>query len=148
MPNLVSKSLESDDSLVQASEPSSVVVPVIEEQLEIYKELRATGVVRVRKIVHQEETPIAETLDSETVEIERIPKNEAIDTPPSVRMEGEVMIIPVIEEVLVTTKQLRLVEEVRITRRRSSTVHRENVTLRSEQVIVERETASDATSEA
>jgi stress response protein YsnF len=50
-----------------------------------------------------------------------------------------------LEEVLVTTKQLRLVEEVRITRVRSTNVHRQNVTLRAEDVSVDRQAPLSST---
>jgi stress response protein YsnF len=61
-----------------------------------------------------------------------------VDGPLPVRTEGDLTVIPVVEEVLVTAKQLRLVEEVRITRVRSTNVHHQNVTLRAEDIAVER----------
>jgi len=41
-----------------------------------------------------------------------------VDEPPQVRHEGEVMVVPVVQERLVTHKELVLVEEIRLTRRR------------------------------
>lgn len=118
---------------------STFVIPVIEEHLEVSKELVATGLVRVRKIVHEREVAISEPLATETLHLERVPMNVIVESAPGVRTEGEVTIIPVVEEVLVTTKHLRLVEEVRITKVQSSAVHHENVILRSEEISVERQ---------
>jgi len=118
---------------------STLVIPVVEEHLEVSKQLVATGLVRVQKMVRERDVAISEPLTAETLHVERVPMNVIVDSPPSVRTEGEVTVIPVVEEVLVTTKQLRLIEEVRITRVKSTAVHHENVTLRSEEVSVERQ---------
>lgn len=55
-----------------------------------------------------------------------------------VRYEGDTMIIPLYEEVLVVSKQLVLVEEVRIRTQRSERHEPQPVTLRREEVSVER----------
>lgn len=124
----------------QESGTDSVVIPVVQEYLEVSKELQTTGLVQVRKYIHKKEALVSELLTAETVEVERVPRNEIVETAPPVRTEGGTTIIPVLEEVLVVTKQLRLIEEVRITRRVSSSVHEELVTLRAEEVEIERQT--------
>jgi uncharacterized protein (TIGR02271 family) len=124
---------------------TTLVIPVIEESLDISKELVETGVVRVHKSVREHEVAISEPLTSETVRVERVPMDVIVDRVPAVRTEGDLTVIPVVEEVLVTTKQLRLVEEVRITRVRSTHVHQQNVTLRAEDVTVERQGAQTST---
>jgi stress response protein YsnF len=131
-------------SSAQLGEEKCIVVPVIEEQLDVRRELRTTNVVRVHKVVHEKESLVSEFLTSETVDIERVPKDLIVQDPPPVRTEGDVTVIPVIEEVLVVTKQFRLVEEVRITRRRSNNLYQQEVTLRSEQIEVEREAMATA----
>ena len=62
-----------------------------------------------------------------------------IETAPAEREEDGVLIIPVVEEQLVVTKQLILKEEIRITRHRRTELVREPVRLRSEQAVVERQ---------
>ncbi len=54
------------------------------------------------------------------------------------RQEGDTLIVPLLEEVLVVQKQLLLKEEVHISKKRTEQHHPEQVTLRSEQVSVER----------
>jgi uncharacterized protein (TIGR02271 family) len=119
---------------------NTFVIPVVEERLEISKELLTTGLVSVHKSVREHDVTVSEPVVSETVHVERVPMDLILESLPGVRTEGEVTVIPVVEEVLVTTKQLRLVEEVRITRVRKTSVHQENVSLRSEQVRVDRQT--------
>ncbi|MFL6449375.1 MAG: YsnF/AvaK domain-containing protein [Bryobacteraceae bacterium] len=139
MSNVVSDDTSKSSSRAAETE-STLVIPVIEERLDVSKELQTTGVVRVQKYVREQDVVISEPLTAETVHVERVPMDLVVESAPAIRTEGDVTVIPVVEEVLVTTKQLRLVEEVRITRVRSTSVHQENVTLRSEQVSVDRQT--------
>ena len=60
----------------------------------------------------------------EDVTVERVPIGRAIDTVPAVRAEGEVLIVPVIEErAVVTVWSSILKEEIWITRRSNSRNH-------------------------
>jgi len=127
-----------ESSFIRAGDEGTLVIPVLEESLDVSKELVETGVVRVHKAVREREVVISEPLTSETVHVEHVPMDVIVDGPPAVRIEGNVTVIPVVEEVLVTTKQLRLVEEVRITRLQSTSVYTQNVALRAENVTVER----------
>jgi len=62
-----------------------------------------------------------------------------VDGPaPESRIEGDVMIVPVLEEVVVVKKQLVLKEELHITRRRIAERDSRTVTLRREEATVER----------
>ena len=61
---------------------------------------------------------IDEPLFSDDVSVERVPVNRIVDSPPETRQEGEITIIPVIEEVITVEKRLLLREEVRIRRSR------------------------------
>ncbi len=58
----------------------------------------------------------------EEVQIERVPGNQLVNEPVAVRCEGDTMIIPVIEEVVVVETRLQLKEEVRVTKRQNSHV--------------------------
>ena len=133
----------SDSPVLPADNELPLVIPVIREQLEVNKVVRNTGAVRIQKVVHESEELIAESLRSDDLVVERVPRDLAIDSPPQIRTEGDVTVIPVVKEVLVVTKQLRLIEELRITRRTSVKDHQESVTLRTEEVIVERSPSRD-----
>jgi uncharacterized protein (TIGR02271 family) len=76
-------------------------------------------------------------LVQERVEVERVPINRTIDGPVAVRYDGDTIIVPVIEEVLIVQKQLRLVEEVHIRKVRVETHDPQRVMLRKDEVTVE-----------
>ncbi len=60
------------------------------------------------------------------------------------RQEGDTLIVPVIEEMLVTVKRLVLVEEVRITRVQGTHRKPQTFTLRKEHIEIERLAGEDA----
>jgi stress response protein YsnF len=94
--------------------------------------------VRVRTVVREDERVVDEPLAVETVEVERVPLGRWVEAAPAVRQEGETTVIPVLEEVVVVERRLRLVEEVRVTKRRTTRRASERVALRREEVVVER----------
>ncbi|NJM05318.1 YsnF/AvaK domain-containing protein [Candidatus Gracilibacteria bacterium] len=116
-----------------------IVLPVVAEELHVEKREHTTGRVRVRKLVREQEETVDETLLREYVEVERVPLNQALDAPATVRYDGEVMVIPVMEELLVVEKRLVLREEIRLVKRVAQIPHQQTVTLRSEEVVVERD---------
>jgi uncharacterized protein (TIGR02271 family) len=80
----------------------------------------------IRKTIKQVEETRRLPLSYEELAIERVAVNRPIDAPLEPYYEGEVLVIPVMEEVLVVEKRLMLKEEVRITKRR--TVREQQVT--------------------
>jgi uncharacterized protein (TIGR02271 family) len=117
----------------------AAVIPVIEEQWQVGKKIVETGRVVVSKKVHEEEVTVDVPIMHEEHDIERVTVNQYVDTaPPAVRYEGETMIIPVLREEVVVEKRILLVEELRITKRQIQTNTPQQVTLRKEEVIVDR----------
>jgi stress response protein YsnF len=92
----------------------------------------------VRKRVQEVTGQVTEPLISEFVETQRVPVGRVLQEPVGIRQEGEVTIVPVVEERLVLRKELVLVEEIRLTRRREEHNATEQVTLRRESVVIER----------
>jgi uncharacterized protein (TIGR02271 family) len=117
-------------------------VPVIEEELEVGKRRVESARVSVRTVPRERDELVEQPLESMEVEIERVAIDRQIDTAPEIRNEGETLIIPVVEERLVVEKRLFLREEIHVHRRRTVTQFRQNVTLRSQEVIVERRDAA------
>ena len=120
-------------------------IPVIEESLHVAKEVVDRGGYRINKRVETREELVDELLKSEHVEIERRKINTAIadDAIPQMRQEGDTLIVPVIEEMLITVKRLVLVEEVRITRTQTTQRKPQTYTLRKEHIEVERLAAEE-----
>jgi uncharacterized protein (TIGR02271 family) len=115
------------------------VIPVIEEVLDVQKRQVETGGVRIHKKVSEREERIDEPVWQEEVDVRRVAINRVVDGPaPESRTEGDVMIVPVLEEVVVVRKQLVLKEELHITRRRIAARDSRTVTLRREEATVER----------
>lgn len=119
------------------SDPTRVI-PVVEEILDIRRHRVETGKVRITKVVHEREEEVTTPRVREEITIERVPLNRMVDAPVSTRQEGDTLIIPVLEEVVVTEKRLMVKEELRITTRRIEEQTSQRVTLRREDVIVER----------
>ena len=116
-----------------------LVIPVVEERLEVSRERVETGRVRVSKSVEAREVVVDDPLKRESVRVEHVPINQVVTgAVPQVREEGDVTVIPILEERVVTRTELVLVEEVRIHREHSEYRNPQRVTLRKEVVAVER----------
>ena len=127
---------------------AAAVIPVIEEELRVGKRVVETGRVRVTKTVHEHEEVVDEPLMREEYDVERVPIDEFVDGPVGPRHEGETLIVPVLEEVLVVEKRLVVREELRITRKQTEERRPQRVKLLSEEVSVERTGAQDEPVEA
>ena len=123
-------------SRAEASEDT--VIPVVEETLQIGKRSVTKGVVQLSKRVVERQETVDLPLQQERVEIERVSVNRLVSEAAPVRFDGDTMIVPLFEEVLVVSKQLMLVEEVRISKARSERRDPQQVTLRRETVEVRR----------
>jgi uncharacterized protein (TIGR02271 family) len=124
---------------VGAAGEGRMVLPVVAEELRVGKRVVDTGVVRVRKLVREHEETVEQPITREEVQIERVPVGRVVDAIPQPRNEGDTLVIPVLEEVLVVEKRVMLKEEVRVTWRRTEEVAPQRVVLRSEEVVVERD---------
>ena len=116
------------------------VFPVVEEQLQIDKRIVESGKgIRVRKKVSEHEQIVDQPLLQDELIVEHVPVGQMVDAAalPEMRYEGETLVLPVFEEVLVVEKRTRLTEEVRITRRKREVHAPQAVVLKSEQVSVE-----------
>lgn len=123
-----------------AAEMQQMVIPVMQEQLQIDKRIVDTGKgIRIHKTVSEREQVVDQPLLQDELIVERVPVGRLLaDAPlPAARYDGDTLVVPVFEEVLVVEKQTRLKEEVRITRRKHETHAPQTVLLKSEQVSVE-----------
>jgi len=131
------------ERLVGAEARGEVVVPVVEEAVAVSKRKVETGRVRVHKTVRTTEQVVDEPLFREEVSVERVPIGRVVEAAVEPRQEGDTLIVPILEEVLVVEKRLMLKEEVRITRRRVEHRSAQTVTLRSEEATLERIESDD-----
>lgn len=123
----------------QPTENHTGIIPVIEEQLIVDKRVVEKGRVRISKKVRETDETVNIPLIQENVSVERVPVNQYVaEPPPPVRYEGNVMIIPVLREVVVVEKRLVLVEELRVTKQQTQTQETQKIRLRKEEVSVKR----------
>lgn len=121
----------------RTNERGEIVVPLIAEEISIGKRVVETGGMRVHKTVREDVQTIHEPIIREHIEVERVPINKYVEAAPAIRYEGEVMVVPVLEEVIVTEKRLLLREEIRLVKRREEVANVQEVILRREEINVE-----------
>lgn len=96
------------------SNSEKLVIPVIEEEITVDKRIVESGKVRFSKKISEHEQMIDVPLIREEVRVERVPVNLFVEKLPEVRQEGDMLIIPVVEEQVVVQKRLLLIEEIRV----------------------------------
>jgi stress response protein YsnF len=130
-----------DPSQLNQGKEEPTVVPVYQEEAWVEKRIVDTGRgVRIHKTVAEHPCRIDERLLRDEVEVSHVPVDRIVplDQAPATRYEGDTLVVPILEEVLVVERRLRIKEELRITRTRREEHHAETVLLKSEQVSVER----------
>ena len=117
-------------------------VPVFEEELSVNIRTIDTGRgVRVHKTVEEQPVTVDELLMREQVDVHRVAVGQVLPSGaalPAARYEGDVLIVPVFEEVLVVEKRMKLKEELYITRTRIEESQPQTVVLKKEHVTIER----------
>lgn len=133
------------EPVLKGTDEPGTLVPVIEEALHVDKRTVDQGGYRITKRVSTRRETVDELLRDHQVVVERRPIGltlEGTDIPQQ-RYEGDVLIIPVVEEILVIEKRLVLIEEVRVSRTQATHRTPQQVTLRKEEVLIERLEADD-----
>ena len=116
-------------------------IPVVAEQLAVGTRLVDTGRgVRIHKTVVEQPVTIDERLGRDEVEVRHVAVDRivALEEAPTTRHDGDTLVVPILEEVLVVERRIRIKEELHITRIRREDHHQQEVVLKAEQVSVER----------
>lgn len=117
---------------------SETRIPLFEEELSVAKRAGETGRVQISRVTHSQQQVVDELLRQQKVEVERVAVERPIDAIPSIRQEGNVTIIPVVEEVLKVERRLVLKEELHVRRIQETERYQETVTLRKQEATVSR----------
>jgi stress response protein YsnF len=119
-------------------EEETAAIPIAEERLIVSKR-PVERRVRIRTVTEDVPGRFTEELHGERVDVQHVAVERELSEYPDVRTEGDVTIIPVVEERLIVEKRLFLVEEVHV--RRLDGVERieQPVTLRRQRVVVDRQ---------
>jgi len=113
------------------------VIPVIEETLRIEKREFESGRVLVHKTVTERDEVADVLLRQQDLIVERVPIGRTVSEAPQTRQDGDTLIVPILEEVLVVEKRLVLKEELHIRKHSSERTEQHTVRLRTEHVEIE-----------
>lgn len=133
-------STDSPEPLAESGD-GTFTVPLHREELQVGTRVVDTGRgVRIHKTVSEHPHQIGETLHYDELDVRHVivDKIVPLSQAPSTRQEGDTLIVPVLEEVLVTERRLRIKEEVHITRIDRTRTQSGTVMLREEEIVVER----------
>ena len=114
-------------------------IELVEERLSVDVRPVEKGRVRVDVKVRTDEHVVEQDLERQEVTVERVPIDRVVEVKPEIRHEGDTMIVPLVEEVLVVEKRLILREELHIRQSTTRRTERIPVTLRSEGAVITRD---------
>ena len=112
------------------------------EDAVVAKRVRRT-LVRATRATAERKFTVEEAIAREDVVVEHVLIGRLVEEVPPVRQEGDVTIMPVVEEEVVVTRRLFLKEEVHLRRVRTTGRHVETVSLREQTVAVTRTPLDD-----
>lgn len=118
--------------------PDNLYIPVLQEEAHVSKRALETERVSVRTFTEYEHVTVSDEVRRERVEVTRIPAGHVVSEAPGVRTEGDLTIVPVLEERLVVEKRLFLIEELHVRRTTTTEPIELPATLRRTRVEVER----------
>lgn len=98
------------------------VLPVMEERVRIDKTVEQGRTVTVTTRPVTETETLSQKLAHERVTVERVPIGQVVSEMPSVREEGDLTVIPVVEQRARVVVEQVLVEEIHLRRTREETV--------------------------
>jgi len=123
----------------QEQQTKDLRIPLHVEEISVSRREMKKANVQVALVTGTREQLIDEELTHVRVEIERFSIDQTVEAVPPIRQEGDITIIPVVEEVVIVQRRLVLKEEVRVRRVSTKEQHQETVVLRQQEAVVTRE---------
>jgi stress response protein YsnF len=127
-------------------DPKTEYLPVVEETASLAIQRVVTGRVRIATQTEEIDHILPTELSSVEVDVVRVRVDRKIEVVPDVVTEGELTIIPVVEERLVVTRELYLREEIHVRRVKQTETVEIPTTTRRQTARVERLAADPAPS--
>ena len=119
------------------AEPEDRIIPIIEEVATLSTREVETARLRVRTIVEEKTTDVVAQLAKQELLVERRTVEREVAEAPQPYEDGDLLIVPIVEERLVVEKRLFVVEELLVRRvARTEEVH-VPTTVRSMRAIIE-----------
>lgn len=91
-------------------------IPIVQEEAHLIKRAGATERVTVRTVPEEHQVVLRDQIERAQVEVTRVPVNREVAEAPPIRTEGDLTVVPVLEERVVVEKRLFLVEELHLRR--------------------------------
>jgi stress response protein YsnF len=123
----------------QEQQTKDLRIPLHVEEISVSRREIKKANVQVALVTGMREQLIDEELTHVRVEIERVPVDRTVEVAPPTRQEGDITIIPVVEEIVFVERRLVLKEEVRVRRVSTKEQHQETVMLHQQEAVVTRE---------
>jgi uncharacterized protein (TIGR02271 family) len=123
----------------QERQTEDLRIPLPVEEVSVSRGEIKRANVQIALNTRTREQLIDEELTHVRVEIERFSIDQTVEAVPPIRQEGDITIIPVVEEVVIVERRLVLKEEVRVRRVSTKEQHQETVVLRQQEAVVTRE---------
>ncbi|HYP08675.1 MAG TPA: YsnF/AvaK domain-containing protein [Bryobacteraceae bacterium] len=136
-PDDIDRMYQSTDAREPAASREQTVIPVVAEELDVQKRAVQTGGVRVHRRVLEHEEEIDMPLLREHVHVRRVLLDREVEGPLPIREEGNSIVIPIVEEVLVVSRRYRLKEEVYVTKTSRQERHQERVAVRRQEAVIQ-----------
>ena len=108
------------------------VLRLLVEELSVDKQRIETGRLRVRRVTQERTEKVDIDVEHVEAEFERVPVGRFVDERPVMRETEDMIVIPVVEEVVVVERRLMLKEEIHVRKTRRVERRSEQVTLRSQ----------------
>ena len=108
------------------------VLRLLVEELSVGKQRIETGRLRIRRVTQQRTEKVDVDVEHVEAEFERVPVGRFVDERPVLRETEDMIVIPVIEEVVVVERRLMLKEEIHVRKTRRVERRSEQVTLRAQ----------------
>ncbi len=115
-----------------------IIIPVFAESLDVDTATVATGGVRVVKRMVTDQQVLDHHLRTENVDVKRIPMNKVVDGPLPIIQTEDLIIIPVMQEVLKIERQWVVTEEIHVSKSARVIHFQEPVDVDHEVVSIER----------
>jgi len=123
------------------------VLRLLAEEAKVSRRTVETGRVRVAKVTRTRDHLIDEVLARTAVEVNRVPIGRLIETMPAIKEDGDVTVIPIVEETFVVQRRLMLKEELHVRRVRTTERFQQTVQLRYQTAEVTRTPAQKPASD-
>ena len=123
----------------QEQQTKDLRIPLHVEEISVSRREIKKANVEVALVTGTREQLIDEELTHVRVEIERVPIDRTVEVMPPTRQEGDITIIPVVEEIVVVERRLVLKEEIRVRRVNTKEQHQETIVLREQEAVITRE---------